>query len=248
MKGWKFFVITTLITLTIGGIYLFSVWKHRQDPGVVGRTDANQTLSEDDLVVMRAYSPAHFEDLQRFEGTTVWMKNGYIMPYFSFASGHVDFVKRKGLIPATQRLEIKKFVKAAAPAKVDDGIDHGSRQAFAVFTLPGGNELFATPVGVLEGNQEAYFTDLLFFYDDPHGIYDHWPKEVWSAIDAHQVKPGMSELQTRLAIGQKMHPDSSEKGDRTVTYDQSETRWTVTFVKNRATAIKSESTWLLPPS
>jgi hypothetical protein len=62
------------------------------------------------------------------------------------------------------------------------------------------------------------------------------------------VKAGMSELQTRLAIGQKMHPDSSEKGDRTVTYDQNETHWTVTFVKNRATAVKSESTWLLPPS
>ena len=34
MKTWKVLLISTLITLTIGGIYLFSVWKHRQNPGV----------------------------------------------------------------------------------------------------------------------------------------------------------------------------------------------------------------------
>ncbi len=38
---------------------------------------------------------------------------------------------------------------------------------------------------------EAYFCDMLFFYDDPHTIYDHWPKDVWAAIDARQVKPGI---------------------------------------------------------
>jgi hypothetical protein len=240
VKGWKIFVVSTLITLTIGGIYLFSVWKHRQDPGIVARNGANQTLSEDDLAVVRALFPAHFEDLRRLEGTTVWMKNGYTMPYFPFAGGHVDFTRRVGLIPVTQRLEVKKIVKAVAPPKVDDGIDHGSRQAFAVFALPGGQALFATAVGVMRGNREAYFTDLLFFYDDPHRIYDRWPKEVWTAIDSHHVQQGMSELETRLAIGQKMHPDGAEEGDRTVAYDQDGKHWTVTFVKNRATAVKSE--------
>jgi hypothetical protein len=248
VESWKKFLIVTLITLTIGGIYLFSVWKHRQDPGVIARGDLNRTASEDDLVVMRTLFPAHFEDLKQLEGTTVWMKNGYTMPYYPFAGGHVDFGRRAGLIPATQRLEIKKIVKEAAPPKVDDGIDHGSRQAFAVFSLPGGNALFATPIGAMEGNRESYFTDLLFFYDDPHGIYDRWPKDVWAAIDAHRVIPGMSELETRLAVGQKMHPDGAEEGDRTVVYDQNETQWTVTFVKNRATAVKSESIWRLPRS
>lgn len=240
MKTWKIFLISTLITLAIGGIYLFSVWKHRQDPGTIGRNDASQTLSEDDLAVVRTLFAAHYDDLKQLEGTTVWMKNGYTISYFPFVGGHVDFTKRIGLIPALQRLEIKKIVKAAVPAKVDDGIGHGSRQALAVFALPGGDAMFATPVGVIDGDQEAYYPDLLFFYDDPHGIYDHWPRDVWTAIDAHQVKLGMSELQTRLAIGQKMHVDGETEGDRTVTYDQDGKHWTVTFVKNRATTIKSE--------
>jgi hypothetical protein len=126
------------------------------------------------------------------------------------------------------------------PPKEDDSLEHGTRQAFAVFALPGNEELFATPIGAMQGDQEAYFADALFFYDDPHTIYDYWPKDVWAAIDAHQVKPGMSELQTRMAIGQKMHPDGDKEGDRTVTYDQDGKHWTVTYVKNRATVIKSE--------
>lgn len=238
MKTWKIILIPTLITLTIGGIYLFSVWKHRQNPGVIPRKDAGETLSKDDLVVMRAFFPQHFEDTLRLEGTTVWMKNGYTISYFPYSGGRVEFGRRVGVIPPARQLDIRKIIKAAAPANMDDGMAHGSRQAFVVFALPGGKQLFATPIGSIEGNEEVYYCDMLFFYDDPHKIYDYWPKDVWAAIGAHQVKPGMSEVETRLAIGQNMHPDGGKEGDRTVTYDQDGKKWTVTFVKNRATVIR----------
>ena len=239
MKVWKIVLIPTLITLAIGSIYLFIVWKQRQNPGVVGQTDTSQDLSEDDLAVVRSFSPAHFEDTLRLQGTTVWMKNGYTMAYFKYDGGHVDFGKRVGVIPALQQLAIKKIVKASAPPSVDDGISHGSRQAFAVFALPGSPDLYATAIGVMDSGEEAYYPDILFFYDDPHTIYDHWPKDVWAAIDAHQVKTGMSELETRLAIGQKMHPDRPTAGDRTITYDQDGKQWTVTYVDDKATVIKN---------
>ena len=48
----------------------------------------------------------------------------------------------------------------------------------------------------------------------------------------------MSELETRMAIGQKEKPDGSREGDRTVTYDEDGKNWTVTFVKDKATEIK----------
>lgn len=240
MKIWQKCLITTLISLAIGGIYLLSVWKHRQNPGVMGKADASQALGKDDLVVMRAFFPQHFEDTLRLEGTSVWMKNGYTMPYYPYEAGRVRFDRRVGLIPSAQRLDVKKIVKAAVPPKEDDGIAHGSRQVFAVFALPGNAKLFATPIGSMDGADEAYFCDLLFFYDDPHAIYAHWPKDVWTAIDAHQAKPGMSELETRMAIGQKMHADSNREGDRTVTYDQNGKHWTVTYAENRAKAIRGE--------
>jgi hypothetical protein len=242
VKTWQKIVAMTAVTLAIGGVYLAWVFHQRANPGVVGegKADEGASLSKDELVVMKEYFPQHFDDLDRFVGTTVWMKNGYSMAYFPYAGGKVDFAKKVGLLPPLERLEIKKFVKALAPAAVHDGIEPGGMQAFAVFTLAGGKEMYAVPVGVILHGEEGYYTDMLFFYDDPHTIYDYWPKDVWTAIDAHQVKPGMSELETRLAIGQKVHVDGSREGDRTVTYDVNGKKWDVTYVKNRATAIKSE--------
>jgi hypothetical protein len=240
MKNWKVALILTPLTLVVGGSYLLYVWHQRQNPGVVRPADTAQTLSKDDLAVVRALFPVHFDDTQRLEGTSVWMKNGYTMPYFAYAGGHVNFARPLGPIAADERLEVKKIVKQAVPAGVDDRVEHGSRQAFAVFALAGGKDLFATPVGYIQGEQEAYYCDLLFYYDDPHTIYAHWPKDVWAAVDAHQVKPGMSELETRLAIGEKMHPDGDKEGDRTVSYEVNGKHYSVTYVKNRATAIKSE--------
>jgi hypothetical protein len=239
VKTWQKILIPTLITFLIGGIYLLSVWKHRQSPGVVPPSEATQPLTQDDVAVVRPLSPQHFDDLKQIAGTRTWMKNGYTIPYYPYAADKVQFSKRVGLLPALQPMDVKKFIKAAAPANEDDGMGHGSRQVFAVFSIPGKDGLFATPVGSVDGEQEAYFTDLLFFYDDPHGIYSHWPKDVWAAIDAHQVKPGMSELETRLSVGQKMHADGDTEGDRTVTYNQDGKQWTVTFRNNRATTIKT---------
>jgi hypothetical protein len=240
VKNWKIMAITLLITLLIGGSYLFIVWRRRQAPGVTSQNDARQTLSKDDLVVMREFFLNTFEATRRLEGTTVWMKNGYTMPYFPYTNGHVVFVKRVGVVPAAQRMEIKKIVKTAVPHGIEDRMEHGSRQAFAVFALQGNAALYAMPIGYMQDNQEAYYCDLIFYYDDPHTIYDHWPKEVWAAVDAHQVKPGMSEAETRMAIGQDLQTDGSKEGDRTVTYNQDGKHWIVTYAKNQAIAIKSE--------
>lgn len=239
MKNWQKALILTLITLTIGGIYLLVVFEHRRNSGVVGQNTQQPTESPDDVAEVRMMFPTTFDDVLKLQNTSVWMKNGYTMPYFPYKSGHIDFIQSQGKIPSAQRLDIKKVIKAAAPAQVDDGISHGSRQAFAVFALPGGPSLYATAIGAIDASQEEYFTDLLFFYDDPHNIYDNWPKNVWAAIDAHQVLPGMSELQTRMSIGQKIKSDGSSEGNRTVTYDQAGKTWTVTFVDNKATIIKT---------
>ena len=239
MKTWQKAGLITLVTVAIGGIYLFSVFEHRRNPGVLPETAAEQNLTPDDVAVVRMKFMTSFDDALKLQGTSVWMKNGYTIPYFPFKAGRVVFTKSVGVIPSAQRLDIKKVIKAAVPAQVDDGISHGTRQVFAVFALPGSTNLYATPIGAIDGSQEEYFTDLLFFYDDPHGIYDNWPKNVWAAIDAHQVIPGMSELQTRMSIGQKTQSNGSSEDNRTINYDEAGKIWTVTFVNNKATTIKT---------
>jgi hypothetical protein len=240
LKNWQKAAIMTLISLAIGGIYLLFVFEQRRNPGVNSQNTQQQPESPDDVAEVRMMFPTSFDDVLKLENTSVWMKNGYTMPYFPYEGGHIVFAKSAGVIPSAQRLDIKKVIRAAAPAQVDDGISHGTRQAFAVFMLPGSTTLYATAIGAIDGSQEEYFSDILFFYDDPHKIYDNWPKNVWTAIDAHQVLPGMSELQTRMSIGQKTQSDGSSEGNRTVTYDQAGKTWTVTFVDNKATTIKSQ--------
>jgi hypothetical protein len=239
VKPWKIVLIPTAIVLVIASIYLFSVWKKRQNPGVINQGQQQQ-LTADDVAVVRMEFPQHFEDVKDLEGKNVWMKNGYTMPYFAYAGGKADFKKRAGVIPPLQKLTVKKAIKAVVPADIDDGISHGQHQAMIVFTLPGDHKQeYATPVGAIDGSEEQYYDDLLFFYDDPHTIYTHWPKDVWAAIEAHQVKPGMNELQTRFALGQKIQTDTPQtEGNRTVTYDADGKKWTVTFQNDKATNIK----------
>jgi hypothetical protein len=239
MKTWQKAILMTLVTLTIGGIYLFSVFEHRRSPGVLPQTAPDQNLTPDDVAIVRMKFMTSFDDSLKLEGTSVWMKNGYTMPYFTYKSGHIDFAKDQGKIPAAQQLDIKKVIKAVPPADLDDGISHGSRQVFAIFSLPHSTDLYATVIGAFDGDQEQYFCDVLFYYDDPHKIYDNWPPNVWAAIDAHQVLTGMSELQTQMSIGHNQKVDSSNVGNRTISYDQAGKKWTVTFVGNHATAIKT---------
>jgi len=240
MKTWQKALVMTLATLAIGGIYLFSVFEHRSNPGVLPQTAPDQNLTPDDVAIVRMKFMTSFDDALKLEGTSVWMKNGYTMPYFPYKSGHIDFSKTKEKIPSAQQLDIKKVIKAAPPAQVDDGISHGTRQAFAIFSLPHSTDLYATVIGAFDGNQEQYFCDVLFYYDDPHKIYDNWPPNVWAAIDAHQVIAGMSELQTEMSIGHNQQVDSTSEGNRTITYDQAGKKWTVTFVGDKATTIQSQ--------
>jgi hypothetical protein len=240
MQTWKKALLITFVTLAIGGIYLVSVFENRRNPGVLPETAPSQNLTPDDVAVVRMKFPTSFDDVLKLQNTSVWMKNGYTMPYFAYKSGHIDFTRDQGKIPSAQQLDIKKVIKAAPPAQVDDGISHGARQAFAIFSLPHSPDLYATVIGAIDGSQEEYFCDVLFYYDDPHSIYDNWPKNIWAAVNAHQVIPGMNELQTRMSIGQDQHVDSAGEGTRTITYNQAGKKWTVTFVHNQATTIKSQ--------
>ena len=100
-------------------------------------------------------------------------------PYFPYASGKVDFKKRAGLIPPLQKLDLKKAIKAAVPADVDDGIEPRNATGDGWCSqLPGDTKEYATPVGSMEGNEEQYYSDLLYFYDDPHTIYSNWSKDL----------------------------------------------------------------------
>jgi len=228
--------------LILGG-YLFYVFHSRKVADeAASKPEQAKPVSQDDLAVMKQYYFATFDQAKQLEGTTVWVKAGYSLPYYPFAGGKVDFAKRVGFLPSAEKLSISKLVKAAAPTKEDDRIPHGTKQYFVVFTLSGPDGkpgTFATPIGAVQGDDEKIYTDLMFFYDDPKTIYDNWPKSVWDAVAVHEPKVGMSELQTQMAVGTSQESDSQSIGNRTVTYDAGGKKWAVTFSKGVATQVKA---------
>jgi len=239
LKTWQKTLILFGITLLVGGIYLFIVFKHRQQPGVANKQPP--PLTADQVAIVRMEFPQHFEDVKDLEGKSLWMKSGYSMPYYPYTGGRVQFSKQVALIPPDQRLDVKKVIKAVVPASIHDNIEHGDRQALVVFALPDGKDLFATPVGFMTGLiEEHYYDDMLFYYDDPHIIFSNWPKDVWQAVDAHQVKQGMSELQTRTAIGMRAQVDGQIEGSRTVDYDVNGKHIVVAYSHDKATSIQTQ--------
>jgi hypothetical protein len=248
MKTWQKVGLLTLFAVLICGARVYFVWKSRQDPGVMVRKgDEPRQLSKDELVVMKLLYLNSFSDAKdQLEGKPVWIKAGYSLPYYPYTGGQVQFSKRVGVLPSAEKLEITKLVKAVAPAKEDNRVPHGSRQYFAVFTMPGKGDAkpgeFAAAIGFAQGDQETLYCDQLFYYDDPRVIYDHWPKPVWDAVAAHTPTVGMSENQARMAVGMMLDRDASTggpEGDRTVTYDAGGKKWTITFAKGVATMVKA---------
>ena len=240
MKTWKAVLIPIAITLLIGGIYLAIVFHNRAKDNAVANKAPEEHLTADEIAIDRQEFPAHFDDVSELAGKSVWMRNGYSMPYYPYAGGHVNYAKQVGLLPPAQRLDVKKAIKAVAPASVSNKVPHGDHQALLVFTLPGDTSEYAIAVGAIQGQQEQYFDDLLFYYDDPHTIYSHWPKVTWAAVDSHQAKQGMNELQMSLALGMNITVDSQDKGNRTVNYDVNGKKISVTFANDKATSIQAQ--------
>src|SRR3979409_879360 len=85
---------------------------------------------------------------------------------------------------------------------------------------------------------DAFFSaNDVFFCDDPHELYKHWPADTWSAIDQHQARQGMSELQASFALGTNMNADPGDFGNRTIEYANAGKPVTVVFEKNKATTV-----------
>ncbi len=75
-------------------------------------------------------------------------------------------------------------------------IPGGDRQVLLAFTMPKSadpTKEYAVPVGYEQGGDFTFYTDEIFFYDDPHELYKHWGPQIWQAVDAHQVILGMNE-------------------------------------------------------
>jgi hypothetical protein len=173
-------------------------------------------------------------------GKTVWVRTGNIRPYYHFnlATRTADLAHEVGVLPPLEKLEIKDVILQRAPvAPVPGQVVVVSKKVLAVFQKSNDPGSFAVSVGTNTGDDYNFTANDAFFFADPHDLYKHWPADVWAAIDQHQAKKGMNELQVSLALGQVIGASSGDYGNRWLQYTDDGKLVKVTFAKNQVTDI-----------
>jgi hypothetical protein len=164
----------------------------------------------------------------------VWVKEGYRYTYYPFdrARKRTDFAHEGGLLLPIERLEIKDVV-TDIPAGTGQ-----RRQVMAVFEKDA--KTFAVPIGFESEGQYKIYSDEMFYVEDPHELYKHWPADVWQAVEQHEVKPGMNEMQADFAVGMGV-PDAGGSEEKTVRYPNGGKPLVVVYRNGKAAEIKPAS-------
>jgi hypothetical protein len=72
-------------------------------------------------------------------------------------------------------------------------------------------------------------------------LYKHWPPDVWQAVQQHQVKPGMNEMQADFAIGMGVPDAGSSSDEKTVRYPNGGKPVVIVYREGKAAEIKAGS-------
>jgi hypothetical protein len=190
-------------------------------------------LNPDDYVVAKKLYPSDLKSAKELTKQPVWVREGYHHTYYRYdmARHRTDFSSEAGLLLPLQKLEIEDVVTDTAPHSAH------VQQIMAVFEQEG--KPFAVSIGTLTDKSYSIYSDYYFFYEDPHELYKHWPQDMWQAIDQHQVKPGMNELQVDFALGMGVLDHASDSTVKIAHYANGGSPETVTYRGGKVTEIKS---------
>jgi hypothetical protein len=231
-----------VLLLAVGGEVLY-LHHERNAPAKLPATVDYGPTDPDDLVFLKKERPSSMADLKDLYGKPLWVSAGGQLDYYPYAAHQATYSKSAGSLLGAQELMVHDAFEQVAPKSATYRIPGGDRQVLLVFTMPKSDDpakQYAVPIGYQEGKDFTFFTDEVFFYDDPHELYKYWGSQIWQAVDAHEVKLGMNERQVQLALGQVSKSVSNEYGNRLVVYANLGKPMAVTFVKNHATAFRPD--------
>lgn len=193
---------------------------------------AKIAFNPDYYVTLKKLYPQNLKDAKELTQQPVWVREGYRFAYYPYAS-HTDFVHPAGTLGPIEKLNIKDVVVDRPP---DSGTE---KQVMAIFEKDG--KRFAFPIGLKKNGDYKIYSDDILFIQDPHKLYKQWPGEVWQSIDAHQMKPGMNELQASFAIGMGRPEGTGMSNPRIVDYPNNGHPLRVTYTDGKATQVEPGS-------
>lgn len=167
---------------------------------------------------------------KELSGKPAWVKVGYYYPYYAYdAAAHkADVAREVGKLEPLEKLDIQDVFQQTGPG--------GERQVMVVFERDG--KKYATGVGNEKNGEYKFYCNEMLFFEDPHQLYKHWPANVWQAIDQHQVKPGMSEMQADFAIGVGLMEQGGSEDEKTLDYPNGGKPVDVTYHNGKAVDVK----------
>jgi len=186
----------------------------------------------DDYVTPHKVFPYDLKSARQIVGKPVWVRSGNRVAYYPYSAvgRNANVSHRAGLLGPLEKLEVKDVMAENV---------QGQEQVMAVFTKDEAPAEYAATVGKVSGGSYDFFINDIFFFDDPHQLYNHWPADVWDAIDHHQVKPGMNELQSGFALGANIRVTAGDYGNRTVQYINGDKSTMVEFSDNKAVSVEA---------
>jgi hypothetical protein len=178
--------------------------------------------------------PYDLKSAKQLTQQPVWVKEGYRYTYYRYdgADKQVDFVHEAGMLLPIEKLQVQDVV-TAKPAGAGQRL-----QVMAVFQNEG--KTYAVPIGFEADGQYKIYSDEMFFVEDPRDLYKHWSADVWQAVEQHQVKLGMNEMQADFAIGMGV-PDSGSSYEKTVRYPHGGKPLVILYRDGKAAEIKAGS-------
>ncbi|MGA7770924.1 MAG: hypothetical protein WCA27_32395 [Candidatus Sulfotelmatobacter sp.] len=229
--------LALLLAMVVAGLRAGYILYQRHEDRVAAekvKEAANVGYSNLDYYVNpKKLYPYDLKSAKQLTQQPVWVKEGYRYTYYRYdaANKQVDFAHDAGLLLPIEKLEIKDVVTAEPPGA-------GQRlQVMAVFQKEG--RTYAVPIGFEADEQYKIYSDEMFFVEDPHDLYKHWPTDVWQAVDEHQVKTGMNQMQADFAIGMGVPDAGSSSDEKTVRYPNGGKPLVIVYHDGKAAEIKA---------
>lgn len=229
--------IVLLVAIAVAGIRAaYVVYQRRGDHKAieVEKKEA-PPLMADYYVTPKRMRPYDLTSAKALTEQPVWVKEGYKYSYYPFdtTKKRSDFSKEAGTLLPIQKLQIEDVVTDVSPGSADQ------KQMMAVFKLD--DKTYSVPIGSVQAANYQIYSDEIFYIQDPRELYKHWPVETWQAIENHEVKPGMNELQADFAIGMGVPQSSMDSSAKTVKYPNGGKPLTIVYRNGKAAEIESGS-------
>lgn len=223
--------LVMVVAILVSGTRLAYILYERHE-GQIAASKQPPPLNPDYYVTPKKLYPYDLKSARQLTQQPAWVKVGYANTYYPYDSTRhrVDFSHEVGKLLPIERLEIKDVITAVSPDAP------GEPQVMAAFEKDG--KAYAFSIGSVRGSEYKFYSDDMLFIQDPHELYKHWPADTWAAIDQHQIKVGMSELQASFAIGLGIPEKSGQPGNRTVNYPNGGSALSITYRDDKAVEIK----------